>query len=154
MIKHAWSVLCGKSIIDKDTNNISLDVLEEITLGILPIPEAAAGVICPIQFEVVSLWYRDDIDHPESTQAHINIMAPNGQRLGRSDFEVNLSAYQRLRTRSRIGGIPIPSGQSGRFQFIVEFLENDHWKEVAWLPLSIVVQQRPAADLSMPTSPS
>ena len=142
VIKHAWSVICEKTIIDKDTNNLTLDVIEQITIGIPTIPDNATGIICPIPFEVVTLWYRDNLDQPESSRARVNIVAPNGQASGHSQIEVNLTTHQRLRTRSRIGGLPIPSGQSGRFQFVVQLFENGNWQEVACLPLFVEIQQQ------------
>mgnify|MGYP001582182729 CR=1 FL=1 len=32
MIKHAWTTVCSKTLIDKDTNNISLDIAEQINI--------------------------------------------------------------------------------------------------------------------------
>ena len=75
---------------------------------------------------------------------------PSGQSLAYQSSRCRTGS----RTRSRIGDLHVPRGQSGRFQFIVEFFESDQWKEVAWFPLYMVVQQQQVDDLSMSTSPS
>jgi len=46
MLEHIWSVLCSRSVIDSETNNVSIqDVIEQITInaepaenGFLPFP--------------------------------------------------------------------------------------------------------------------
>lgn len=58
MIHHAWTVLCARSLIDRDTNNISLDVLEQLNVQIPPPLQGAGGFVLPARLEVVSLWFR------------------------------------------------------------------------------------------------
>ena len=57
-IEHVWSVLCEKSVIDSETNNLSLtNILEEIQIslkekGIIDSSEKTV----PINFELVTMW--------------------------------------------------------------------------------------------------
>ena len=43
MINHAWTVICEKSIIDRDTNNVSLDVLEQVNFKMPLLPKEIEG---------------------------------------------------------------------------------------------------------------
>lgn len=77
MIDHVWSILCGKSTTDRETNNLSLfEVIEQINvLG--PLPEPAAKMALPMPFELVSLWCRANPGEPEESTARIKLLAPN-----------------------------------------------------------------------------
>src|SRR3989338_249472 len=99
MIKHAWTVLCQKSIMDQETNNISLDVLEQLNVKDLSFPEEAKGIIFPIQMEIVSLWYRTQKDQGLKGKSQQRIIAPNGEEVGKTNIEINLLNHQRYRSR-------------------------------------------------------
>ena len=136
MSRHAWTVVCEKSIVDQDTHNVSLDVLEQLTATVVTPPEEEPGVLLPLRIEVVSLWCRDQIEIPERGRGRIKLVAPPGDAVGRFDFDIDLTENIRCRTRGRLPGLPVPSGSTGVFTFVVEMLDKDEeWSEVARIPL-------------------
>ena len=75
MINHIWTVVCTKSVIDSDTNNISLiDTIERLRIN-LPIGQSSntAPINISINFEIVSLWERYPYEEPTSKIARIRI---------------------------------------------------------------------------------
>ncbi|MFB6212469.1 MAG: hypothetical protein ABEI53_01470, partial [Candidatus Magasanikbacteria bacterium] len=65
-MNHIWSVLCNKTLVDQDTNNISLiDVVEKIDLAgpleeIEEVTEGNKKAEIGVDFQLVSFWFRAD----------------------------------------------------------------------------------------------
>ena len=101
MIDHIWSLLCGKSSTDRETNNLSLfDVIEQINL-LGPVPEPGQQTLLPMPFELISLWSRSDPTHAEESTARIKLLAPNSVELLTQEFPINLNPVIRLRTQMK-----------------------------------------------------
>lgn len=135
MIEHVWSILCRRSIIDKDTNSVSIvDVMEAINVETAgEQTPTLAGI--PLDFEIVTLWVRADSKVPARSRYRIRMQPPSGpaKPIG-EPTEVDLRTFERLRARTHVSGIPL-SGP-GRYRFIVE-LEDDGWTPVSQVPLDI-----------------
>lgn len=140
MIKHAWTVVCQKSITDKETNNISLDILEQLNIQPPVLPSGAKGMIFPMQIEIISLWYRDRAKTGVKGKGRLKIEAPVNGTVGTTDIEIDLTKNHRVRTRARLTGIPIPKDVTGYFYFVTEIELNGTWIEVARIPLEINIQ--------------
>jgi len=136
MIDHVWSVLCGRSTTDRDSNNISLfEILEQINL-LGPVPEPSAKAALPMQFEVVSLWSRANLGEPEESSGRIKMIAPNGTVTLTHEFPVALTENPRIRTQMRSIGFPLLG--AGRYTFTVEIRRaNDTWDTVARIPVQV-----------------
>jgi hypothetical protein len=134
MIHHAWSVLCSRSSIDNESNVISLfDVIEEVNVqGAIDAP----GVI-PGPFDLISLWSRDKPDAPAQGEARWTLITPSGSPSIQNTVSVDLTQYQRLRSRARLSGIPIDA--PGQYWFKCELQQpgSAEWVEVARLPLQV-----------------
>jgi len=137
MIKHAWTVICQKSIIDQETNNVSLDVLEQLNIKTPVVPPKAKGIFFPMQIEIVSLWYRGFEEKGIEGKGQIRIETSNGNKIGSAGISINLTKSRRTRTRARLDGLPVPRVGSDYFYFIVEVESNSKWIEVARLPLEV-----------------
>lgn len=144
-MKHIWSVLCRRSIIDNETNNISLnDVLEQLTVGVkakqqvAPMPEV---INIPIDYEVVSLWLRGDEKGHVQVDTEIEIMQPNGKSAKTFPQKIDMpEKIQRSRTRYRINGFVVT--MPGRYWFKVKIKEKDgQFKIVSEMPLDINIQK-------------
>jgi len=133
MIDHVWSVLCLKSIIDNESNNISLvDVIEK-----LEITGPSGEGLAPIQMEVVTLWTRHDLSQPSRAGARLRLVGPDNNQIDEPiSYDVDLTTFFRTRHRVRMGGLPIRG--SGLYRFLVELEENGNWREVAKVPLEVV----------------
>lgn len=140
MIRHAWTVVCEKSIIDIESNNISLDVVEQVSIKRPLAAENAKGIIYPIRMEVVTLWYRQQTDEGIKGNGQLTIMAPNNEHVATTNIEIDLIKNHRNRTRVRLDGFPIPKGTSGFFYFVVALQSDGQWIEVANVPFEIHFQ--------------
>jgi hypothetical protein len=140
MINHIWTIICEKSIIDQETNNISLyNVLEQITITRpADIAEERPGII-PIKHEVVTLWMREQIDQPIRAMARMKLESQSGQVWPANEFEVDLSEHVRMRTILRSDQLLFDT--PGIYHFQIEIQKPDeHWENVGKIPLQIVIQ--------------
>jgi hypothetical protein len=135
MIDHVWTVLCSRVVIDKNSNNVSIqNVIEQITIQGEPQPEQ----VIDIAYEVVSLWTRSDPDVPSRGQARLTFFIPSGRQAGSVEVELDLSEYERLRTRRVFQGLP--AVEPGRHTWLVELRDEgeDDWQKVASIPIKVV----------------
>jgi len=140
MIRHNWTVVCSHSTIDADTNNISLiEVLEQLSIKGPPFTDDGEPVI-PIEFDVVTLWSRSNLDQLCQGQARLQLLAPSGVSLMEKEYPINLSSHSRMRSRTRFAGFPLKG--SGLYQFQVQFREEDEgdWQDAASVLLQISIE--------------
>ena len=142
-IEHIWSILCEKSIIDQDSNNISLqNVLEQLQLT--PGVDAKLGKDVnsaeknvPINFELITMWDRvakGDIDE----QIKIALVDPEGKAIATTDHPLKLSSsLQRLRFRIRYNGIKVTI--PGKYRFSIRMKGEKEYEEVGRVYLDIKI---------------
>lgn len=145
-MKHIWSVLCRRSIIDNETNNISLnDVLEQLTIGVKvkqqasPIPE---GINIPIDYEIVSMWMRENEKGHVQADTEIEIIQPNGKSAKTFPQKIDMpEKIIRSRTRYRINGFI--ANMPGRYWFRVKIRDENRkeFKTVSEVPLDVIMQK-------------
>lgn len=144
MIRHVWSLLCRKSIIDKETNNISiLEILEQVEVNASVPSNAVFPVKIPLSYELVSMWTREHASEKGTATIEISIVGPDG-KVGESmvkELEFPPS-IPRMRSRFRITGIEI--SKSGVYEFHVHVKEQADTDavEVAVVPLSIILNRK------------
>jgi len=148
MIEHIWSVLCSKSSIDSESNNISLiQVLEQVQVVADPLPPTGQRFLIPENCEFVTLWSRDSANQPIKGQARLTLLPPGDQTpmVSPLEYEIDLSTHERIRMKSRMPGLPIIG--SGRYIFYLQYHEEGEttWRDAARIPLAVKVE---------PTSPS
>ena len=134
MISHIWSVLCENSILDQDTKLISMiNVLEELTIPDDPAPDKVLQAVVSL----VTLWARSDINVPSQGFARYAFTSPSGKVLESLEQSVDLTKYERLRSRGRFAGLKLP--EIGQYFFNIEFRENEQteWIRVAAVPLKV-----------------
>ena len=140
MIAHTWSVLCDKTIVDQDSKNISLDVVEQIAARGLPEAPPESLLLLPFRPIIVSLWYRDQPDRPATGEARIIFLSPTGAMLGTFDLAIDLTTAERCRTKLELPGLPVST--SGRYLFDVELRREGEWDRVARIPLQVILEGR------------
>jgi len=76
MIHHRWSIACARAVVDRYTNNISLEhIIEQINIqGPLPTENAI-----PIELDIMTLWATDEPGDSEIAQSRLTIVAPDGE---------------------------------------------------------------------------
>ena len=137
MTDHIWSVLCESSIVDRETNNISLQTVRE---QIVIFSEPRPGGIIPGHMELVSFWCRTVPEEPAVDNVRVTILNPSGESIRSIDVIVDLSGAERSRNRIVFEGFP--ADQPGRYIFLVEISVDDEWIQVARVPLSVYFQPR------------
>lgn len=138
MIEHAWTLACTKSIVDAQTNNMSItEVLEQVNVeGPVQFP-----TIAPMQADVVSVWYRSNPDRGTRGSGRLTFVGPDRNPVGPAhDFAIDLTGYYRARTVTRLAGLPLTG--AGIYAFKVEMRAdvNGAWREVASVPINVTVQ--------------
>jgi hypothetical protein len=143
MIDHVWTVLCSRSVIDIETNNVSIqDVLEQFNIPGDPKPDG----LLPIPFEIISLWARSDPEKPEQGQERITFITPSEKSTIVAETPIDLSKAERQRNRIKFPGLPV--AEEGRHYFQIEYkLVDGEWTKATTLPLSIQFHHK-----SIPTS--
>ncbi|MFH1601393.1 MAG: hypothetical protein ABIB61_00355 [Candidatus Shapirobacteria bacterium] len=142
MIKHIWSVICQKSLIDKETNNISLiEVLEEVSVNITSPGEINKKINIPFKYEVVNYWMKKG--RVKDVDIRIRLVDPD-QKVIKS-FINRLSIppdKDRMRSRLRILGLELT--RSGSYTFWIEIKEEGKktFKRVAELPLEVKLTKK------------
>jgi hypothetical protein len=135
MIDHIWSVLCSRSIVDSETNTVSIhDVIEQIKINTEPVPDG----FLPISLEVITLWGRAKTDTPDEGVERVLFETPSGKSIVVSEARIDLSAAQRHRQRVKFTGLRL--GESGRYYFKVELKNGDEWKQVAAIPITVIFE--------------
>jgi len=146
MFDHVWTVLCSRAVVDRETNNVSLqNVVEEITVrGGAP----KRGTSVPVHVELMTLWSRTGM-MPAMGKARVTLLSPSQEELLTFEGEVDLTKVERARTRLVYQSLPVH--ETGRHVFCVEAREDDEgeWRQVAIVPLRVVFvgaegQEKPA----------
>ncbi len=139
MIDHVWTVLCSRSLVDVESQNISLlEVVDEISLA----PELLAEnkeVSLPIRLELVTCWRRSQLDQPGKSRGRMSLSGPDGKKMEEQSYNIDLSEFPRRRTRVRMPGLLISKPGSYVFRVEVQMMPVGQWMEVAKIPLDIVV---------------
>jgi hypothetical protein len=111
MARHQWTILCSQATVNSLTNNISLiEVIDEITVPVDPNVDLTIGfpvdTIVPFLSTLVSSFERDDRNTPERLIGRSSLVSPAG-RTHDNNFDVDLSAHQRVRCLITQNGVPI-----------------------------------------------
>lgn len=137
-MRHIWSVLCNKAVVDPDNNLLSLrDLIEELSVD-LPKEAEGKAIKIPIEFEVVSYWVAKNKTNPQNGESIIEIYDPKGKELAKIPQNITFeNNTHRLRTRMRISGMGLTG--SGEYTFKVKYKAKGDktYKEVAELPLFV-----------------
>lgn len=141
MAKNPWTVPCTRSILDRDTGQISLiDVAESLTAHatedeFLRLLEEKPNGIAPVGLEVVSYWVRDDVEEPERATGRVQILGPDDAVCMSGEFEIDLTAHRNLKVRLNVGAFPVARGL-GMYRLETQLKsEGDEWIVTSSMPL-------------------
>lgn len=143
-MRHIWSVLSDKSLINEDSGQISMiDCLEVINL-----PEEMAREIegkkvnIPIKLEILSLWVdeNNNVDSDRKIDVKIDYIDPKGNEMGSlpQTFELH-KGFKRIRSRIKVIGLAVNG--LGDYLFRVSFKDNKDkdYLVASEIPLTIQV---------------
>lgn len=144
-MKHIWSVLCRRSQIDIDNNNVSLnEVLEQLAVDIKikDGDKQPEEINIPIDYEVVSLWVKEKSEEHVKADVEVNFLDPTSKKLKTFSQPVEMpKTMNRLRTRFRITGLGLTI--AGVYSFNVRIKEEGakEFRKVSELPLEIHINR-------------
>jgi len=143
MIRHIWTVICSRALIDKESNNVSLvEVIEEVRLT--PVKSNVEGAVTPFPVTIawVTTWQREPIEHPGHSRGKDTILSPTGKVVVENEYPIDLSRYKRLRTRRNVANFPV--SESGIYSFRTQIWneEKNVWEAVSDIPVDISVESK------------
>ena len=105
MPKLIWSVLCESSIIDQQTNNVSLlKVLEQVQYSTNATEKEE--VVLPLNFQHISLFQTDEKDNSKYDLL-LETVGPDGKTLVAVDANIDFSGKKRGRLILAIQGMKV-----------------------------------------------
>lgn len=144
-MKHIWSVLCSKCIIDKNTNNLSLiEIIEEMKFATV-IEKSGKGsvdvkLVSQMPIDWVTLWVRTNIEEPEKTKMKDIVISPSGKTILEKEYEIDLQSYKRMRATRKV--LLPPTNENGIFLFLTQVNDekNKVWSTVGDIPIFITIE--------------
>ena len=147
-VEHVWSLICSRSTIDSETNNLSLfNVIERITVNI-PVEaiekakiSKAKGFLTQIDFEVVSRFRKITENKIVAFDVRLRLLSPDS-RILMTSVEQRIAmreGIKNMRVRNRFNSLPVE--KSGDYMIVVDIkeVEEAHYAEVGRIPLEILV---------------
>lgn len=155
MIKHIWSILCRRTIIDSDTNNLTIsDVLEELKVDIKVQQKDADKlklINIPLEFEIVSLWKKEDRNQHQKADSTIEVISPDGKLMKTFSQIVEMPVgMKRLRSRMKVMGFAIENEGEYIFKINIKEEGNKMYKTVAELPFEVHLNKEIVSELPKP----
>lgn len=134
MIKHVWSIVCSDSILDKDSNNITLvKVLERLVIGTSKFP-----VTVPLPMQIVSTWVRENLDEPAEGYVRVRNIPPDGVEIvDPIEYKVDLTNTYRHRQVVKIGAFAVKAPGVMRIVVEIRLQPVGQWQAVAEVPIEI-----------------
>jgi hypothetical protein len=136
MINHVWTIVCSRAVIDRDSNNLSLqNIIDQITLGGKPARELDQIEAIPMELNVITLWERADFEVSSQGTEHLSLILPSGDTIISGENTINLSESMRFRSRAKFQNLPIKG--AGRYIFRVKWRlgSKDEWQHAVDVPL-------------------
>lgn len=144
-MKHIWSVLCKRSVIDNETNLLSLfDSLEQLTVTLDENKvENKDKVNIPIEFHLVSFWLDGNISKEREFFVDTDLYDPNNKKLSTFSGKYQMKkGIKRFRSRIIVNGLPTTVGGDYLFKIKIKDKKSGKFKEVAELPLDVKINYK------------
>ena len=141
MIKNIWSIISTKTVVDKDSNMISLfDCIEQFNVNIdkKDIDKNKVKKVSA-KFEIVSFWKDDEIKKERHGEFAIELYDPNNKKLNKYENSFVIpKAMKRMRTIITFGGFPITT--EGEYIFKIKYRKNkkEKYVQVSELPIEVI----------------
>jgi hypothetical protein len=136
------SILCQKSTLDQETNNLSLiELIEELKLTIPKRTKPNQLVTLPgILVELITFFKKEDVTTDALIELETQFVDPNekviSKRLDKLDYQ---KGHRRLRFRNRIGGLSLST--TGEYKFIVSMKDSEKILQQHVVPLYVTITE-------------
>jgi len=140
-MKNIWSIIASRTIIDKESNMLSiLDCIEQINVSSKDntIDKKVIKNI-PAKFEIISFWIDEEISKERQGKFMIELYDPNINKINefQSTF-VMPKKMKRIRTIITFEGLPITTAGEYLFKIKLKNDKKESYKQVSELPLEVL----------------
>ncbi|MFP4393785.1 MAG: hypothetical protein ACLFTI_00860 [Anaerolineales bacterium] len=133
MIHHRWSIACVRAVVDRYTNNVSLEhIIEQITVQGALQDEGAI----PIELDVMILWEIDEPKDADVYNSRLVVVGPDKKELASNEMKVNLTKHKRSRNRIHLQGLPFQG--FGHYVLRVDLKQENQWEAVGSIHIDVV----------------
>jgi hypothetical protein len=152
-IKHIWSVLCRRSVIDGQSNNLSLfDVFEQIGINIdQPANDLKNGEfldnlprVLPYEYSLVTFWTREEADNGTlKMDIKLEIVDPKGAVIKDQVFETEIpEGNRRMRHLTKLTHLFLTSSGVYCFKIMYRSTGAKEYTLAAELPLEVKIEKK------------
>ncbi|MBU3922692.1 hypothetical protein KJ684_00435 [Patescibacteria group bacterium] len=144
-MKHVWSILCEKTIIDIDTNSLNIhNCFDELNINIgKKERNNNKKILIPVNFEIIHLLFDKKINQIRNPEIKIELYDPENKNIGNfSELVTFPKQKRRLRIRTKMNNLPITV--EGTYNFLIKLKENKEkkYKKVSEIPLDIKISDK------------
>lgn len=144
MIKHIWSMVARESKVDAMSNNISIiDALESLQLTADTEDKSykpGLSIGLPLNFEIVSLFFREKKGKPAEAEEIIIVLDPKGEKLGEFTSKIMFQAeHNRMRNMIKFNMIAVSVPGTYLFQVFLKNGKSEGREQVATIPIDITM---------------
>lgn len=143
-IEHVWSILCGQSTVDSQSNNASLfNIIEQVSLNKTffdAIAEKEMG-LAQVPMELVTLWKRRDLNNKDRQTIEVKCVVVDsaGKELAAVEYSAELtSEKRRLRSNLKFSGIPVSKNVGEYHLNILQKTGSGKYEMVGSVPVEVV----------------
>lgn len=143
MVKHIWSLICARALLDAETNNVSLiDVVEEIRVRTKRPIEREPIPFVP-RLDWVTTWVHEGPKEESGCAVRDKIVSPSGEVLWEGPPSELDESNTRIRVKRKVPRFDLK--QSGRYLLITEAkpARSGTWKQSAVVPLDVLISYSP-----------
>lgn len=143
-MKHIWTVLCQNSVIDQQTNNLSIhNCIEALSLSLDERYQKEAMVTIPVEFQMVSYWKREQ-DEVGDLQGDLRMDVLDPRKIVLSSYAtafIMKSEFNKTRNRWTIQGLQISA--TGDYTLLVyKKTPSGEYGLIAELPLEVNIEYK------------
>jgi hypothetical protein len=148
ILNHEWSILCSRSILDKDTNNLSLiNLIEQLNVP-FQLDEGSAwdeekGAEFPLEMVLVSR-FRKLVSEEEvvSFETKVDFLSPDNVVIASFEQPLEMGhGMDNVRIRYGIGGLRLT--KNGMYNFVIHYREKNSkdFMKIHTVPLKVTLTE-------------
>jgi len=134
MPKLIYFVACEKTLLEENTNNVTLISIFDTINAVKP-PEGKDTQIA-MTWNAVSQWVHEDGDEEKTFQQKTHILAPNHKTYAEAIIEFTLPKYSH-RNNINIFGFPVMDQGIYLLKLFFKQSINDEWMGMAEYPITV-----------------
>ena len=134
MPKLIYFVACEKTLLEENTNNISLISIFDTITSVKP-PEGKDTQIA-MAWNAVSQWVKEDEDGDKTFQQKTYVQSPNQKTYAEAIIEFTLPRHSHRNTIN-VFGFPVMNQGVHLLKLLLKQSSDDEWVEMAEYPITV-----------------